>query len=83
MPDLPRRTTTRTMTEYRVIVTDQLQPALAGHEGVSYQSLPQPRWHALALARALVGCAQLPDEQGPWRQARPGGTRIVRIEPAL
>ena len=49
------------MSDYRVIVVDQLRSALA-------------------LARALAGLAQLPDEQGPWRQARPGGTRTVRIE---
>jgi hypothetical protein len=70
------------MTEYRVVVIDQLQPALAGHDGGSYASLPQPREHALALARALIGLARLPDDHGPWRQARPGGTRTVRIEPA-
>lgn len=67
--------------ESRVIVTDELQPALAGHSGLSYQSPPQPREGALALVRALVG-SQLVDEHGPWRQARPGGTRTVRIEPA-
>ena len=82
MPDLPRPTTASAMTDYRVIVTDQLQPALAGHDGLSYQSPPQPREHALALARALIGLEQLPDQHGPWRQARPGGTRTVRIEPA-
>lgn len=68
--------------EYRVIVIDQLQPALAGHAGLSYQSPPQPREGALALVRALVGCPQLADEHGPWCHARPGGTRTVRIEPA-
>ena len=70
------------MIEYRVLVTDELQPTLAGHEGGSYQSLRQPREHALALAHALLGFARLPDEHGPWRQPRPGGTRTVRIEPA-
>jgi hypothetical protein len=70
------------MTDYRVIVVDQLQSALAGHDGVNYQSPPQPREHALALACALVGVARLSDEHGPWRQARPGGTRTVRLEPA-
>jgi hypothetical protein len=70
------------MTAYLVIATDEVQPELAGHEGDSYRSLPQPREHALALARALTGLAQLADENGPWRQARPGGTRTVRIEPA-
>ncbi len=69
------------MTEYRVIATDEVQPELAGHDGDTYQSLPQPRDHALALARALTGLTQLPDEHGPWRQPRPGGTRTVRIEP--
>ena len=70
------------MSEYRVIVTDQLQSVLAGHDGVSYQSPPQPHHHALELVRALVGLAHLSDEHGPWRQARPGGTRTVRIEQA-
>ena len=70
------------MTDYRVIVVDQLQSTLAGHDGVSYASPPQSREHALALACALAGVAQLPDGPGPWRQARPGGTRTVRIEPA-
>jgi hypothetical protein len=67
------------MTWYVVIVTDQLQSALAGHDSISYRSPPQRREHA--LARALAGLAQLPDEHGPWRQARPGGTRTVRMEP--
>jgi hypothetical protein len=69
------------VTEYRVIATDEVQAELTGHDGDSYRSLPQPREHALALARALTGRAELPDENGPWRQARPGGTRTVRIEP--
>ena len=70
------------MSEYRVIVTDELQSVLAGHDGVTYQSPPQPHQHALELVRALVGLARLSDEHGPWRQARPGGTRTVRIEQA-
>ena len=69
------------MNDYVVIVTDQVQATLAGHDGVSYTSPPQPRDRALALAEALVGLAQLPDEHGPWRLARPGGTRTVRLEP--
>jgi hypothetical protein len=70
------------MTVYRVIVTDQVLPALAGSTGVTYTSVPQPREQALALARVLLGHAQLPDEHGPWRHARPGGQRTVRLEPA-
>jgi hypothetical protein len=70
------------MSEYRVIVTDQVQSVLAGHDGVTYESPPHPREHALELVRALVGRAHLPDEHGPWRQARPGGTRTVRMQEA-
>jgi hypothetical protein len=80
MPDLPRRPGADAMTAYRVIATDEVQPDLAGHEGDTYESLPQPRDDALAPARALTGLTQLPDEYGPWRQPRPGGTRTVRIE---
>jgi hypothetical protein len=71
------------MTAYRVIVTDQVLPALAGNTGVTYTSVSQPRDEALALARVLLGLQQLPDEHGPWRHARPGGQRTVRLEPAL
>jgi hypothetical protein len=70
------------MSEYRVIITDQVQSALAGHDGISYRSPPHPHQHALELVRALVGLTHLSDEVGPWRQARPGGTRTVRIEQA-
>jgi hypothetical protein len=68
------------MSPYRVIVTDRVLPALAGNAGVSYASAPQQRDEALALVRALLGLAQLRDEQGPWRHARPGGQRTVRLE---
>jgi hypothetical protein len=80
MPDLPRGTQASTMSDYVVIVTDELHSALAGHEGIRYSSPPQPRRHALACA--LVGVARLPDDRGPWCQGHPGGTRTVRIEPA-
>jgi len=70
------------MTEYRVIATDEVQLEPAGHDNDNFQSVPQPCEHALELARALTALVQLPDEEGPWRQARPGGTRTVRIEPA-
>ena len=70
------------MSEYRVIVTDRLQSALAGHDGVDYKSPLQPHDDALELVRLLVGLTRLPDELGPWHQARPGGTRTVRLERA-
>ena len=81
VPDLPRRTTAQTRSQYRVIVTDRVQSVLAGHDGVSYKRPPHPHDHALELVRPLIGCVHLADERGPWRQARPGGTRTVRIEP--
>ena len=48
------------MSEYRVIVTDQVQSVLAGHDGVSYESPPHPHDHALELVRALTGWSTLP-----------------------
>jgi hypothetical protein len=69
------------MSDYRVIVSDRVHPALAGHDGVAYRSLPQPHEYALELVPTLIGLTQLPDELGPWREARPGGIRTVRIEP--
>jgi hypothetical protein len=69
------------VTQYRVIVTDLVLPALAGHTGLTYTSWPQPHDDALALARALLGLQRLPDETGPWREPRPGGQRTVRLEP--
>lgn len=70
------------MSQYHGIVTDQVQPTLARHTGVQYQSLPQPQEHALALAAAVLGLSALPGTHRPRRHPRPGGTRIVRIEPA-
>jgi hypothetical protein len=63
-----------------VIVTDHVLPALAGNTGVRDTSVRQPYADALALARVLLGLPLLPDERGPWRHARPGGQRTVRIE---
>lgn len=71
------------MNAYRVIVTDHVLPALAGNTGISYTSVSHPRDEALALVCVLLGLQQLPDEHGPWRHARPGGQRTVRLEPAL
>ncbi len=67
--------------DYRVIVTDQVSPALVGNPGVNYQSMPHPHAQALALACVLLGVPRLPDEHGPWRQALPGGRRTVSLEP--
>ena len=73
--DLPRRPRAGTMTEYRVIATDEVQPALAGHDGLSYQSLPQtPR--ARARARPRTGRAPAAP-----RRARTVAPRPARRHP--
>ena len=59
------------MTEYRVIVTDELQPTLAGHDGVSYQSLA-------AAARARARARPRADRA----RAAPGRARTVASGPA-
>jgi hypothetical protein len=69
------------MTEYRVIVTDRQLPALAGRAGGHYGSPPHPESDALALARLLLGVADLPNDRGPWRAAIPGDQRTVWLEP--
>ena len=72
---------------YRVHLTDRRQQELAGSAGERYGSPPHGQQDALTLARLLLGVAQLPeghaDGHGPWRQAIPGGQRIVWLEPEL
>ena len=64
-----------------VHVTDAISTALAGHEGVEYQSPPLARAEALDLVRVLVG-----DEPAPlnateprWRCPIAGGQRTVTL----
>lgn len=66
--------------EYVVIVTDTVLPELAEHTAQRYVSAPQPPEQARALIRVLLDLAQPPDGPGPWRRARPGGQRTVRLE---
>lgn len=68
------------MTGYRVVVSDDVDPALVGRDSVQYISVAQERGQALAVARLLLELAELPDERGPWRRARPGGQRTVSVE---
>jgi len=67
---------------YRVHVNDSVAPALAGHQGASYDSpVTRPEADALALARVLLASPELPDGFGPWHRAIPGGRRTVWLEP--
>jgi hypothetical protein len=63
---------------YRVLVTDQLTPGLAGVESRHYESPPQTEQQARALVSMLVGAGNR-DHYGPWRQALAGGQRIVEL----
>ena len=69
---------------YIVELDDQCDYRLVGHSGCSYTSPPQPAGQALALVRALLGCAQLalePDD-APWKAAIAGGNRVIRLHRA-
>jgi hypothetical protein len=62
-----------------VHVEDTISPALAGHEGVVYESPPLPRTEALALVRLLIG--RLPTgKRDHWRYPIAGGQRSVRLK---
>jgi hypothetical protein len=76
-----------------VHVEETISPALAGHEGVVYESPPLPRAEALALVRLLIGrdCqtadrdmalpdrGRAADDQAPARGARRDGRERTRI----
>jgi hypothetical protein len=63
---------------YRVLVTDQITPALAGGDGRHYESPPQSEQQARAFVAMLAGADQS-DHCGPWRQAIAGGQRIIEL----
>ena len=65
-----------------VHVEETISPALAGHEGVVYESPPLPRADALALVRLLIGRDCRTAERDSWRCPVAGGQRTVRLEPA-
>lgn len=63
-----------------VHVRDAINPTLAGHGDISYQSPPQTREEALALIRILLGRREQPsDTDGPWRCPIAGGQRTVTV----
>ena len=68
-----------------VQVKDTISAALAGHDGCTYHSPPQPRGEAMSLIRILLGRSEEPpvDERGPWTCAIAGGRRTVTLEPVF
>jgi len=64
-------------------VEDEINQALTGHEGCSYESPPQPRDQALTLARVLLGYTgeELNGDER-WSCPIAGGRRTVVVRPA-
>ena len=64
-----------------VHVTDAISTALAGHEGVEYQSPPLARAEALDLVRVLIGDypARIEATERRWRCPIAGGQRTVTL----
>jgi hypothetical protein len=71
------------VTELVVVhVSDAISTALAGHEGVEYQSPPLARAEALDLVRVLVGDESPTVGRRSWRCPIAGGQRTVTLSPA-
>ena len=64
-----------------VHVRDAITSTLAGHDGCSYESPPQPREEAMSLIRILLGRSEEPpaDEERPWTCPIAGGQRTVTL----
>jgi hypothetical protein len=60
---------------------DLVDARLAGHEGATYLSPPQPRASALALVALLIGPTDA-DSGDHWTVAIAGGRRVVDLTPA-
>lgn len=66
---------------FRVAVSEQRQPALAGLAAQSYTSPPQTLEQARALAGLLLGAPVL--GAGPWRHPIAGGQRTIAVIAAV
>jgi hypothetical protein len=65
-----------------VHVEETITPALAGHDGCTYESPPLPRAEALALVRMLTGRDSQTGEERRWRCPIAGGQRTVTLRSA-
>jgi hypothetical protein len=65
-----------------VHVEETISPALAGREGVVYESPPLPRTEALALVRVLIGRDCQTAGRDSWRCPIAGGQRTITLQPA-
>ncbi len=65
-----------------VYVEDEINQALTGHDGVRYESPPQPRNQAQELACALLGYTSNELNGGErWTCPIAGGRRTVALKP--
>ena len=64
-----------------VRVLETITSVLVGHDGLEYQSPPQPRAEALALVRLLGRGGDPQDGEVSWRCPIAGGQRTITIEP--
>lgn len=62
-------------------VTETIESALAGHEGCTYESPPQPREQALVLVQLLLGHPGEPADF-VWSCPVAGGRRTVTLTTA-
>ena len=68
---------------YVVSVRDTVNPELAEHAGVAYDSPPQPREQALTLIALLRGGAEPPrNGAARWMYAIAGGRRTIELAAA-
>ena len=66
-----------------VSVRDQINPALAGHDGCEYTSPPQSAEQARSLVALLLGCTtDAVDARHSWAQPITGGRRTITVTPA-
>jgi hypothetical protein len=66
-----------TTSRWQARVTEHRNAALSGSEGTDYLSPPHDLEHARVLVGLLKGSPV--DGLGPWRDAVPGGTRLIEL----
>jgi hypothetical protein len=66
-----------------VTVSDRFSPGLTGRTDRVYESPPQSRDDALALAALLLDAGDPLGGEGPWHRALAGGRRTVTLRAAL